>query len=52
MTAVCRFISLKLLESLLHMLGADLEHLGQGRGGKRVMGGAVDLARQALGGLE
>ena len=34
------------------VLGADLSQLGQCGGGQRVVGGAVDLARQALGGLE
>ena len=34
------------------MLGADLADLGQRGGGQRIVGGAVDFARQALAGLE
>lgn len=34
------------------MLGGDLSELGECRGGERVVGDAVDLARQAVGGME
>ena len=34
------------------MLGGDLSELGKCCGGERVVGDAVDLARQALGGVE
>jgi hypothetical protein len=43
---------LDLVEGGLDMLDGDLSELGQGGGGERVMGGAVNFARQALGGLE
>jgi len=45
-------VSLDLLEGGLDMLGGDLSELGQCGGGECVVGDAVDLARQALGGLE
>lgn len=44
--------ALKLFEGGLDVLRTDLSHLGEGDGGQRVVGGAVDLARQALRGLE
>ena len=34
------------------MFGIDLPSLGEGSGGERLVGSAVDFARQSLGGLE